>query len=106
MNAATAGIPPIIRLTATTIKKARRTITGHTPVALTAAYNAATNSVMLTIQGKQAFAKGGEITVIYSPPDGVSSAEWCPTGIERRRVSHLAEGDRNHNGLILGSVKE
>ena len=79
MNTANAENPANYQLTATTIKKVKKkTITGHTPVALTAAYNAATNSVMLTIQGKQAFTKGGEITVIYSPPNGVSSTGGVP----------------------------
>ncbi len=37
-------------------------------------YNAATDSVNLLLAGTQAFAKGGQITVIAAPPGGVSSA--------------------------------
>ncbi len=44
-------------------------------VAFNAAYNPSNNSVTLTIKGKQTFAKGGQITVINSPPTGVSSAD-------------------------------
>jgi virginiamycin B lyase len=44
------------------------------PVGIRPTYNTANNSVTLIIQGKQAFAKGGQITVIATPPDGVSSA--------------------------------
>ncbi len=67
MNAATAGSAANYRMTATSTKHAKKkTIPPPTPVAFTAAYNAATNSVMLTLAGKQAFAKGGQITVSYS----------------------------------------
>ncbi len=43
------------------------------PVRFTAAYNQSTNSVTLTVKGKPTFAKGGQIKVIASAPDGVSS---------------------------------
>ena len=67
MNAATAGSTGNYQMTATSTKHAKKkTIPPPTPVAFTAAYNAATNSVTLTLAGKQAFAKGGQITVIYS----------------------------------------
>ena len=46
----------------------------HQPVVFQATYNASRNSVTLTIVGKQIFAKGGQITVIATPPSGVSSA--------------------------------
>ncbi len=79
MNPATARNAANYQMTATTIKKVKKkTITGHTPVSLTAVYNAATNSVTLTLAGKQAFAKGGEITIIYTPPTGVSSEAGVP----------------------------
>jgi hypothetical protein len=44
------------------------------PVAVQAAYDASRNAVILTIIGKQTFAKGGQIAVVATPPDGVSSA--------------------------------
>ena len=78
MNPSTAGLAANYLLTATTTKKGKKKSTGHTPVGLTAAYNSATNSVTLTIQGNQAFAAGGQLTVIYSPPGGVSSAAGVP----------------------------
>jgi len=42
-------------------------------VKVTAAYNQSTNSVTLMVKGKTTFAKGGQITVLTSPPNGVSS---------------------------------
>ena len=67
MNAATAGSAGNYRMTATSTKHAKKkTIPPPTSVGFTARYNAATNSVMLTLAGKQAFAKGGQITVSYS----------------------------------------
>jgi hypothetical protein len=47
----------------------------QTPVPLTVAYDASSNTVTLMIQGKAKFTDGGTLTVIYSPPGGVSSAE-------------------------------
>ena len=44
------------------------------PVSFTAAYNPSSHSVTLTIKGKPTFAAGGQIKVIASPPNGVSSA--------------------------------
>ncbi len=73
MNAASAESTGNYRMTATSTKHAKKkTIPPPTPVAFTAAYNAATNSVTLTLAGKQAFAKGGQITVSYSAVTSVS----------------------------------
>jgi hypothetical protein len=36
--------------------------------------NASRNAVILTIVGKQAFASAGQITVVATPPGGVSDA--------------------------------
>ena len=44
------------------------------PVPIRAVYNAVDHSISLLLSGKQAFAKGGQITVIAAPPGGVSSA--------------------------------
>jgi hypothetical protein len=75
MNPATAGLAANYQMTATSTKRVKkRTITVNTPVAFSAVYNPATNSVTLLLSGKQAFAKGGEISVNYAPPNGVSGA--------------------------------
>jgi hypothetical protein len=75
MNPSTAGLAANYQVTSTTTKRVKKkTVTIHTPVALTgAAYNPSTNSVTLNIPGNPKFAKGGAITVIYAPPNGVSS---------------------------------
>ncbi len=46
----------------------------YSRVAVRAAYDAATQTVTLTLAGKSRFAAGGEITVDSSPPNGVVSA--------------------------------
>ena len=75
MNSTTAGYSAnYVVAAASTRRGKKKGGTTLNRVALTASYNAATNSVTLTLAGKQTFAKGGEITVVYSPPDGVSSA--------------------------------
>lgn len=56
----------------------RKTVTRLNPVPITAAYNPATNSVVLKIQGNQPFTKGGEITVISTPSTGVQSQGGAP----------------------------
>jgi len=52
----------------------RKTVQIFHPLAVSAQYNAATNSVSVLLSNKQKFAKGGRITVIAPPPGGVSSA--------------------------------
>jgi hypothetical protein len=44
------------------------------PVPFSVQYDAPTHSVSLLLSGKQAFARGGQITVIAAPPNGVSGA--------------------------------
>ena len=79
MNAATAGSSANYTvLSAITRRVKRKKVMTLNRVALTASYNAATHSVTLTLSEKQAFALGGEITVNYSPPNGVSSASNIP----------------------------
>jgi streptogramin lyase len=60
----------------------RKTVTVLRPINFTASYNAATNTVSLTIRGKQKFPKGGQITVIGLPPSGVrdTSGEFLDGG--------------------------
>ena len=75
MNPSTAGLTANYQVTFTTTKRIKKKhVTVHKPVVFRATYNASRNSVTLTIVGKQKFAKGGQITVIATPPDGVSSA--------------------------------
>ena len=75
MNPATAGLTANYEVTFTTTKRVKKKrVTAQRPVAFRAAYNASRNAVTLTIVGKQKFAKGGQITVIATPPDGVSGA--------------------------------
>ncbi len=98
MNSATAGLAArFYQVTSTSTKHIKKkTVTVHTPVTLTAAvYNLSTNSVTLNIQGIPKFAKGGEITVNYSPSSGVSSEGESAPGRERHRVHHPAECNRH-----------
>ena len=91
MNAATAGSAGNYRMTATSTKHAKKkTIPPPTPVAFTARYNAATNSVTLTLAGKQAFAKGGQIAVIYG---AVTSASGDGLGSSDATFTIDAEGE-------------
>ena len=53
------------------VKKQR--ITVLEPVKFTAAYDPSSDSVTLRIKGKPTFAKGGQIKIIASAPNGVSS---------------------------------
>ena len=52
----------------------RKTVQVLHPVPIRAVYNAVDQSVSLLLSGKQAFAQGGQITVIAAPPGGVTSA--------------------------------
>ncbi|MFI5454720.1 MAG: hypothetical protein ACHRXM_04655 [Isosphaerales bacterium] len=75
MDPSTAGLAAnyqVDRAVTQRVKKKRMTVLQ--PVNFTAAYNQSTNIVTLTIKGKQPFAMGGQIKVIASPPNGVSSA--------------------------------
>ena len=75
MNPATAGLAANYQVTAYTTRRVkRRRILVTEPVDVQAAYDASRNAVILTIAGKQTFAKGGQITVIATPPNGVSDA--------------------------------
>ena len=67
---------------------------------------AATDSVSLLLSGKQAFAQGGQITVIAAPPGGVSGASGVLLdGSDRGQagdngvVRHPAQGERDHAGI-------
>ncbi len=79
MNPATAGSSANYQVAAASARHGqKKSAPKFKPVAIRASYNAANHSVTLTLLGKQTFADGGEITVIYAPPDGVSSADNVP----------------------------
>jgi hypothetical protein len=79
MNSTTTGSFANYQVTFETIKRVKKkTQTIFTPVPITALYSPVSNSVRLTISGKQAFAKGGQITVITGSPSGVTSAQNVP----------------------------
>ena len=100
MDGATAGLSSNYELTATSTKHAKKkTIPAPTPVGLSAAYDPATNTVTLTLQGKQTFAKGGQLTVIYSPPSGVSSASEVPLASSDATFTIPPKGTAHHAGL-------
>ena len=58
------------------VKEAR--ITVLRPVNITSAYNQSSDSVTLTVKGKPKFATGGQIKIIASSPNGVSSEAGVP----------------------------
>jgi hypothetical protein len=75
MDAQSAGSPANYSVAAASIKRIKKKkTTVFAPVAFTPSYNAAAHSVTLTLAGKSMFARGGQITVNYSPPNGVSGA--------------------------------
>jgi hypothetical protein len=59
--------------TSVTKRVKRKVVTILQPVGFQLSYNAATNSVSLLMSGKP-FRKGGHLTVIAAPPDGIASA--------------------------------
>jgi hypothetical protein len=79
MNAATADSSANYTVGATPTKHGKKKGTPTlSPVAFNAVYDPVKNAVKLTLVGKQTFAKGGQITVIYAPPGGVTSAQGVP----------------------------
>jgi hypothetical protein len=74
MNPSTAGLAANYQVEATIAKRIKKqTIKVFQPIDFTAAYTSSDESVTLMIAGNQKFPKGGQITVIVSGPDGVSS---------------------------------
>jgi len=94
MNAATAGAQGNYLVTATSTKhaKKKKAAPPPEPVAVSARYDVASQSVTLTLLSKQAFAKGGEITVIYSPPGGVSSVDGTPLSSDDAKFTIAPKG--------------
>jgi hypothetical protein len=63
----------------TTKKVKKKTTTILKPITnFTVSYSAATDSVNLTLIGTQAFSNGGKLTVVGTPPNGVSGASGAP----------------------------
>ena len=75
MNSATVGNPNNYQVDWISAKRVKKKVVNvlHA-IPVTAQYSAAANSVSLLLASKQTFAHGGQITVIASPPSGVSSA--------------------------------
>jgi hypothetical protein len=74
MNPATAGLTTNYLVTYNTTERVKKKRAPESlPVVIQPTYNASSRSVTLTVVGKQSFAKGGQITVIATPPSGVSS---------------------------------
>ena len=75
MNQAVAGLASNYQVETAVTKRTKKTkTTTYKPVAITDSYNQATNTVTLTIVGKQPFASGGKIVINAAPPNGVASA--------------------------------
>ena len=100
MDSATAGLVNNYQVTSTSTRRVKKqTVPVQTPVRVTkAVYNPSTHSVTLYIQGNPKFAKGGEITVIYSPPGGVSSEGKVPLDASDSEFTIL----RKASGINLG----
>jgi hypothetical protein len=75
MNPSTAGDASNYQLTWVSSKRIKKKVVNvlH-PVPFSVQYSPSNDSVSLMLSGKQAFAQGGQITVIGTPPGGVSSA--------------------------------
>ena len=82
LNPATATNRSDFQLASITTKKVKKkTVKILKPItSFTVSYNAANDSVNLTLIGKQAFATGGQLTVIGTPPNGVSGASGGALG--------------------------
>ena len=76
MDPTTAGLSANYVVTAANARRGKKkSASTSKQVAIAAVYDAASRSVTLKLLGKQAFAKGGQITITYAPPNGVSGAD-------------------------------
>jgi Carboxypeptidase regulatory-like domain len=80
LNAATAKNRGDYQLATVTTKKVKKKLTTilHPISKFTVSYNLANDSVNLTLIGTQAFPTGGKLTVVGTPPYGVSGASGAP----------------------------
>lgn len=97
MNAGTAGDRNNYQVDSVSTKRGKNVL--HPIGILSATLNSSETSVALaTSSTRKAFPKGGQLTVIYSPPDGVSSAAGVPlaagdaTFTISRKASGIAPG--------------
>ena len=113
MNQATAGSPGNYQVDWISTKRVKKKPTQilH-PLAITVDYNAATDSVDLMLAGKQAFADGGQITVVATPPGGVGisagvSSRWKQQGSRRRqrRFHDPQESPQHHSHMIIVALR-
>ena len=101
MNPSTAGLFSNYQVGSSVIKKVKKkSMTTYQPVKITASYNRATNTVSLILPANQKFAKGGQITVITTPLNGVSSAAERGAELERYYLDDFSETEGHFTGLI------
>ena len=75
MNTTTAGDANNYQVDSVTTKRIKKkSVKVLKPIPFQVQYSSTNNSVSLILKGNQAFATGGQITVIASAPNGVSSA--------------------------------
>ncbi len=75
MNPASAGLAANYQVDFSVKKHVKKkTVTVLKSVPFTSVYNSASNTVTLTLKGKQKFLKGGQVIVTAAAPGGVSSA--------------------------------
>jgi hypothetical protein len=79
MDPSTAGLSTLYKMDSISLKrKKNKTVKVFTPVNFTAKYDQASESVTLTVAGKNPFAKGGQITIVTGSPTGVNSQVGVP----------------------------
>ncbi len=80
LNPATATNRVNFELDTVTTKKVKKKVTRilHPITKFTVSYSPASDSVNLTLVGTQAFPTGGQLTIVSSPPGGVSGATSAP----------------------------
>ena len=79
MDPSTAGLAENYEVDQVIKKRVRKTrVTVLKPVGFRAVYNASSDSVLLTVKGRPKFTRGGEIQVIASGSNGVSSEAGVP----------------------------
>ncbi len=92
MNQATIAQTTNYKLMAT-IKGSKRK-----PVKFTATYDPSTSSVILKVKGTNPFAKGGTLTIVASPPTGVSSQ----AGVFLSSTNTVFRIGNNGKSIVLG----
>jgi hypothetical protein len=79
MSPTTAGSIAGYQVDKAVIKKMKKTkVKSFVPVTFSPQYSPSNNSVILRIAGKNPFTLGGQITVITTPPNAVTSSGGAP----------------------------